>query len=138
MSINLEKTIQIEYQLVIVLPDQTKKIFWYLKKCYLRSTSDQFFTFLLDFVMLSCLEWLTYVYSESIHIFWLQTAGSKKKNRKKIKIMASLYNFNIFENTILHQRPKVFKALNIKKKPSLTLCFDPDQLSSLQLQSVRE
>ena len=56
MSINVEKIIQIEYQLVIVLPDKIKITFPYLKKYNLRSTSNILFTFYLDFLSLELAE----------------------------------------------------------------------------------
>ena len=48
----MEKILQIEYQLVIVLPDKIKIIFPYLKNCNLRSTISIFFTVFLDFLAL--------------------------------------------------------------------------------------
>ena len=50
--INVEKILQIEYQLVIVFHDKQKKILGYLKKYNLRSTRSIFFTFYLDFLSL--------------------------------------------------------------------------------------
>ena len=56
LLINVEKILQIEYQLVIVLPDKIKIIRGYLKKYNLRSTRSIFFTFYLDFLSLELAE----------------------------------------------------------------------------------